>query len=40
MSELRFGFIGLGLMGRELASAASRWCHLVDAPGVHPSSGG
>ncbi len=28
--ELRFGLIGLGLMGREFASAAARWCHLLD----------
>lgn len=30
---IRFGIIGCGLMGREFASAASRWCHLVgDVP--------
>lgn len=28
--QIRFGIIGLGLMGREFASAASRWCHLLD----------
>jgi len=28
--EIRFGVIGCGLMGREFASAAGRWCHLVD----------
>jgi predicted dehydrogenase len=28
--EVRFGVIGLGLMGREFASAAARWCHLPD----------
>jgi predicted dehydrogenase len=28
--QLRFGIIGLGLMGREFASAAARWCHLLD----------
>ncbi len=28
--ELRFGIIGLGLMGREFASAAARWCHLLN----------
>ncbi len=28
--ELRFGIIGLGLMGREFASATARWCHLLD----------
>ena len=27
---IRFGIIGCGLMGREFASAAARWCHLVD----------
>jgi predicted dehydrogenase len=26
--EIRFGIIGAGLMGREFASAAARWCHL------------
>src|SRR5262249_34701400 len=25
---VRFGVIGCGLMGREFASAAGRWCHL------------
>lgn len=28
--KIRFGIIGLGLMGREFASAISRWCHLLD----------
>lgn len=28
---IRFGIIGCGLMGRELASAAARWLHLNDA---------
>jgi predicted dehydrogenase len=28
MRKLRFGVIGCGLMGREFASAAARWCHL------------
>jgi len=28
--RIRFGIIGLGLMGRELASAMARWCHLLD----------
>jgi predicted dehydrogenase len=28
--EVRFGVIGCGLMGREFASAAARWCHLLD----------
>jgi len=27
---IRFGIIGLGLMGREFASAVARWCHLKD----------
>ena len=30
MTDVRFGVIGLGLMGREFASAAARWLHLVD----------
>lgn len=30
MNEIRIGIIGLGLMGRELASAAARWCHFTD----------
>ncbi len=29
---INFGIIGLGLMGREFASAAARWHHLVNAP--------
>jgi predicted dehydrogenase len=28
--EIRFGLIGGGLMGKEFASAAARWCHLHD----------
>jgi predicted dehydrogenase len=28
--QIRFGVIGCGLMGREFASAAARWLHLVD----------
>ena len=28
--EIRFGVIGGGMMGRELASASARWCHLLD----------
>ncbi|MEL6270446.1 MAG: Gfo/Idh/MocA family oxidoreductase [Chloroflexota bacterium] len=28
--QIRFGIIGLGLMGREFASAAARWLHLLD----------
>ena len=30
MRKVRFGIIGCGLMGREIASAAARWCHLTD----------
>lgn len=30
MKTIRFGVIGCGLMGREFASAAARWCHLLD----------
>lgn len=30
MKTIRFGVIGLGLMGREFGSAAARWCHLTD----------
>lgn len=30
MHTVRFGIIGLGMMGREFASAAARWCHLPD----------
>jgi predicted dehydrogenase len=29
MKTVRFGVIGLGLMGREFGSAAARWCHLI-----------
>ena len=29
---VRFGVIGCGLMGREFASAAARWIHLLDHP--------
>ena len=29
MSEIRFGVIGCGLMGREFASASMRWLHLA-----------
>ena len=32
MREIPFGIIGCGLMGREFASAAARWCHLLDLP--------
>jgi predicted dehydrogenase len=28
--KIRFGIIGLGLMGKEFASAIARWCNLVD----------
>ena len=30
METVRFGVIGLGLMGREFGSATARWCHLTD----------
>lgn len=30
MKTVRFGIIGCGLMGREFASAAARWCHLPE----------
>ena len=30
MRTIRFGIIGGGLMGREMASAMARWCHLAD----------
>ena len=30
MKTVKFGIIGCGLMGREFASAAARWCHLLD----------
>ncbi len=32
MKTIKFGIIGAGLMGREFASAAARWCHLLDIP--------
>ena len=32
MKNIEFGIIGAGLMGREFASAAARWCHLLDMP--------
>jgi len=32
MKTVRFGIIGGGLMGKEFASAAARWCHLIDPP--------
>jgi predicted dehydrogenase len=28
--KIRFGIIGLGLMGKEFASSVARWCHLLD----------
>jgi predicted dehydrogenase len=31
MKTIRFGIIGCGMMGREFASAAARWCHLTEA---------
>lgn len=30
MQTIRFGIIGCGMMGREFASAAARWCHLPE----------
>ncbi len=30
MKKIKFGIIGCGLMGKEFASAASRWCHLTE----------
>ena len=30
MKTINFGIIGCGLMGRELASAMARWCHLSE----------
>ncbi|MBN1909262.1 MAG: Gfo/Idh/MocA family oxidoreductase [Pirellulales bacterium] len=30
MRTVKFGVIGLGLMGKEFGSAAARWCHLTD----------
>ena len=30
MKKIRFGIIGCGLMGREFASALSRWCYLLE----------
>jgi predicted dehydrogenase len=30
MRTIHFGIIGCGLMGREFASAAARWCHLPE----------
>jgi len=35
VKDIRFGIIGLGLMGREFASATARWLHLQDI-GVKP----
>jgi len=35
MRTVRFGIIGCGLMGREFASAAARWCHL-QTPAARP----
>lgn len=32
MKTIKFGIIGAGLMGREFASAAARWCHLLNMP--------
>jgi 3-hydroxyacyl-CoA dehydrogenase len=30
MKTVKFGVIGCGLMGKEFASAAARWCHLTE----------
>ena len=30
IKPVRFGIIGLGLMGKEFASTVARWCHLLD----------
>ena len=30
MKKIRFGIIGCGLMGKEFASAAARWCHFTE----------
>ena len=30
MQTIRFGIIGCGLMAREFASAAARWCHFKE----------
>lgn len=30
MQTIRFGIIGCGLMAREFASAAARWCHFTE----------
>lgn len=32
MKNIRFGIVGAGLMGREFASAAARWAHLLEMP--------
>lgn len=32
MQKINVGIIGGGMMGRELASAMVRWCHLMDVP--------
>ena len=37
-ATIRFGVIGCGLMGREFASAAGRWCHLSDIDARRRSS--
>ena len=34
---IRFGIIGLGLMGKEFASSVARWCHLQDDNIPRPS---
>ncbi len=37
--KIRFGLIGLGLMGKEFGSAVARWCHLLDDGPVPEISG-
>ena len=37
MKTVKFGIIGCGLMGKEFAGAAGRWCHLneeIPAPEI------
>ncbi|MEQ1935615.1 MAG: Gfo/Idh/MocA family oxidoreductase [Fimbriimonadaceae bacterium] len=35
MRTINFGVIGCGLMGKEFASAAARWCH-IEGVGAKP----
>jgi len=34
--KIRFGIVGGGLMGREIASAMARWCQLLEPTGIRP----